>query len=150
MPVLPKQLRTPSKIDEARDGNTDYAPIPEGNYVVELVNISQRTSAAGNERLNFELKVVEDTNGDDEYNNRRVFYGSNINEQGAPWLIRGFDAFGIPHDADIDDMEDYYGTEAKARVAITEYKGEERNDVRSLTPMSVAAATADDDDDWDA
>ena len=146
MPVLPKQLRSKQAVDDARSGGS-FEVIPAGTYVVQLVKITIKPARSGTPRLTMELSVVEDTEGDNQYAKRRVFYASNIDDNGAPWLIRGFDAFGMDHDIDEEDFSDFYGDEVLATVSVGEFNGEATNDVKKLSAMKTVKPTDDDDDD---
>ena len=146
MPVLPKQLRSKQAVEDARSGGS---VIPAGSYVVKLVKVTIKPARSGTPRLSMELSVVEDSEGDDKYKNRRVFYASNIDDSGSPWIIRGFDAFGMPHDIEEEDFHEYYGDEVLATVAVGEFNGDQTNDVKKLSAIGKAAPVdSEEDDEW--
>ncbi|SDI40505.1 DUF669 domain-containing protein [Dolosicoccus paucivorans] len=132
------------KTDYSNLNQTDYKPVPEGEYEVIIHKVEERVSQTGNRGLSIRLDIRRDlkqvpelaeTNG--KYAGRVVFdnrWQSNgkYNTEHFMYLLQ---AVGVPEGTEIKSMNDLYqAIEGKpVRVFIkkeySEYRKEEENSI---------------------
>lgn len=110
----------------------NFEPIPAGDYVLEIENIEERVSKAGNDMLNITFNVAEG-----EYEGRKIFEFYVLSEK-ALWKLKdllialGIDAEGQV-DISIDDLE---GEMLIGNVEIQEQKGyDPSNKIKTHKPL---------------
>lgn len=75
--------------------------VPEGNYEVEVAEVEQKTSEAGNDYLSWEFHVVSP----EKFKGRKLFHNSSLTQQSL-WSLRGIlEAMGIEIPDETMDLE---------------------------------------------
>jgi hypothetical protein len=102
-----------------------FDPLPEGDYIVKVTNVTEKVSQSGNDLLNMEYTVVA---GDDD--GRRVFDNFVLTEKSL-WRFKQFlTTVGIKAvGKESIDTNDIIGKVLMISVGIDEYNGVERNKV---------------------
>lgn len=114
---------------EAQGG---FAPITPGKYEVFIESGQVKLTAAGAPMINWKLTVRDDIEGQ-EFGGRKLFTNLVIQDN-TMGMVQGFlKAVGSPDGAEYADAKavvDFAtGKAVRVSVKITEYKGEERNEV---------------------
>ena len=109
-----------------------FAPLPVGKYEVFIESGQAKTTAKGSPMINWKLNVRGDVEGQG-FGGRKLFTNLVIQEN-TMGMVQGFlKAVGSPEGAEYADAQaviDFAtGRAVKVTVKITQYKGEDRNEV---------------------
>ena len=131
--------------DQATSG--EFEVLPAGDYECFIESGAVKKSAAGNEYLDFKLKVRDDVEGQ-KYGGR-ILWGKLHFTEGAMGVTQGFlIAMGAPKDkefASIEDVKNYVvGKATLAKVKVTQYQGTDRNEVSYMNASKVGGGKIDD------
>ena len=110
----------------------NFEPIPAGDYVLEIENIEEQVSKAGNNMLNITFNVAEG-----EYAGRKIFEFYVLTEK-ALWKMKDLlIALGIDTEGQVDiDIDDLEGEMFIGNVEIQEQKGyEPSNKINTHKPL---------------
>ncbi len=83
-------LFEPLPYDDSEAVEFDNSPVPEGDYVVQLNDFRTGTSQAGNAKVTWEFKIVDD----DEFSERRIWHDTVTTGRGAGMFKGVISAFG--------------------------------------------------------
>lgn len=81
-------------IDTSEAVSFDNSPVPDNDYTLSLVKAKIGVSKAGNPKVDWEFKVVED----DDYNGRRIFHSTNTTGKAAGMFRAVIQGFGYDFD----------------------------------------------------
>lgn len=130
---------------------TGFAPIPDGNYECIIESGVVKTAGTGTKYIDFKLKVRDDV-VDQSYGGR-VLFAKLFFTENTEGMVHGFlDAIGTPEgqafnsaDGGVTSIKDYaVGKAVLAKVAITVYEGNERNEVKYMNASKVGGGKVDD------
>ena len=110
----------------------NFEPIPAGDYVLEIENIEEQVSKAGNNMLNITFNVAEG-----EYAGRKIFEFYVLTEK-ALWKMKDLlIALGIDTEGQVDiDIDDLEGEMFIGNVEIQEQRGyEPSNKINTHKPL---------------
>lgn len=129
---------------EAQGG---FAPIPVGKYEVFIESGEAKKTAAGSPMINWKLNIRGDVDGQ-EYGGRKLFTNLVIQEN-TMGMVQGFlKAIGSPDGAEYPNEQaliDFAtGRATKVTVKITQYKGEDRNEVGYFMESDVGGGKVED------
>jgi len=117
---------------------TDFKPIPEGTYDVTLsgAKVIAESKSSGQPYVELTFTVAEG-----EYAGRRLFRNFSLQPQ-ALWAFKkgmvrlGSDPDNFVGELDLSDIEmlcaDCVGSPARIVVALRDYEGQQRNDVKTV------------------
>lgn len=129
---------------EAQGG---FAPIPVGKYEVFIESGQAKKTSAGAPMINWKLNIRGDVEGQ-EYGGRKLFTNLVIQEN-TMGMVQGFlKAIGSPDGAEYPNEQaliDFAtGRAVKVSVKITQYKGEDRNEVGYFMETEVGGGKLED------
>lgn len=110
----------------------NYEPMPAGDYVLEIEDIEERVSKAGNEMLNITFNVAEG-----EYEGRKIFEFYVLTEK-ALWKLKDLlVALGINTEGQVDvSVDDLVGEMLIGNVEIQEQEGyDPSNKIKTHKPL---------------
>lgn len=110
----------------------NYEPMPAGDYVLEIEDIEERVSKAGNEMLNITFNVAEG-----EYEGRKIFEFYVLTEN-ALWKLKNLlVALGIDTEGQVDvSVDDLVGEMLIGNVVIQEQEGyDPSNKIKTHKPL---------------
>lgn len=93
----------PLEFDDTDAIEFDDSPIPQDDYIVQLEDFKTGTSRAGNPKVTWEFKVVEN----DEYPNRRIWHDTVTIGKGSGMFKAVISAFGY----DANELIAEYGNQ---------------------------------------
>lgn len=137
---------TPFLKADSTKASTGYAVLPAGKYECFIESGAVKTYSTKNKGIEFKLKVRDDVEGQDF--GGRILWGKLFFTDNTEGVIQGFvKAIGTPdgHEfATIEDLKDYaIGRAILAQVKVTEYKGEDRNEVSYMNESKVGGGKID-------
>lgn len=129
------------------EASTGFAPIPAGKYEVFIESGQSKTTSAGSPMINWKLTIRDDVEGQG-YGGRKLFTNLTIQEN-TMGMVQGFlKAIGSPDGKDYNTAQEIIdfatGRAARVTVKITEYKGEDRNEVGGFMESEVGGGKLDD------
>lgn len=80
----------PLPLDTSEAVSFDNSPVPDGDYELQLVNARGGKSGAGNPKIDWEFKVVEN----DAFNEKRIFHTTVTTGKGAGMFQAVIEALG--------------------------------------------------------
>lgn len=115
----------PLPYDDSEAITFDNSPVPDADYTLQLVDFRTGTSQAGNSKITWEFKVVEDP----EYAERRIWHDTVTTGRGAGMFKAVLSGFGY-------DANEYLG-EFGGRITFEALAGlvGERADARVKTDV---------------
>lgn len=120
------------KLDFSNVTGGSFEPIPAGDYVMEIEEVEDQVSKAGNEMLNITFNVAEG-----EYEGRKIFEFYVLTEK-ALWKLKDLlVALGIDADGTVSlDSQDLVGEMFIANVDIQEQEGyDPQNRIKTHKPL---------------
>jgi len=106
----------------------DFSPVPEGEYWLEITDVDQRRTQAGDPMINVEFEITRDRV--DEYNGRKVwtnitFFRDKTNK-GAGIAIHFLHCIGEPYEGKFKvDIMNWIGKQVRAKLIIDTYTGKD-------------------------
>jgi hypothetical protein len=114
--------------------SSDFTPIPEGVYKVQVEKLEAKSSKAGNPMVNVTFNVVEPT----EFLGRKLFT-SLVQIQQAMWKIKEFvKASGIPHSSAGFNLGDALGRQMLVKVLQETYEDNGTAKIRNVVDEFMA------------
>lgn len=97
--------------DDSEEVVFDNTPVPDEDYTLQLEKAEARKSKAGNPKVSWEFKVVED----DEYGNRRIWHDTPTTGRGAGMFKAVVSGMGY----DFDEWFESVGRKLTAEALIS-------------------------------
>lgn len=124
-----------------------FEPIPAGKYEVIIESGQAKTTSAGSPMINWKLNVRSDVEGQN-YGGRKLFTNLVIQEN-TMGMVQGFlKAIGSPDGAEYPNPQaliDFAtGRAARVTVKITQYQGEDRNEIGYFMESEVGGGKTED------
>jgi hypothetical protein len=104
----------------AAEESGSYEPVPEGEYVLTVLKVTDKVTSTGRDMVNLEMAIDEGP-----YRGRKVW--SNVTfipagEAGHGLMVQALKAFGLPFDGELDfDTSDFEGRTCRAKLVIEPY-----------------------------
>jgi hypothetical protein len=104
----------------AAEESGSYEPVPEGEYVLTVLKVTDKETSTGRDMVNLELAIDEGP-----YRGRKVW--TNITfipagEAGHGLMVQALKAFGLPHDGTLDfDTSEFEGRTCRAKLVVEGY-----------------------------
>jgi hypothetical protein len=133
-----------NKILEEQEHDPGYTPVPKGKYTVRVVKAEAVKTGKGDDMLKIVTQVVGGPYDTKQIWTNIVFATSN--PKAMRFTLRKLSALGVtreilgtqnPPPERIADM--IIGAECEAEVSVTEYQGEQRNDIAAFRVVSPGA-----------
>jgi len=116
-------------IDLTTVEDKDFEPIPAGNYVVRVLEATEKSSAKG-KYIKLTLEVTEG-----EYAGRKLFHNLSELPQSLWNLKRFLDAAGVEYGEEGFATEDIQGAELEVSVVQEPYNDKITNKVKGYLPI---------------
>lgn len=134
------------KYDSSKATEGQFAPLPAGDYECIIESGAVKKGSTGNEYIDFKLKVRDDVDG--QAYGGRVLWGKLHFTEASHGILMGFlKNIGTPEGKEfptIESLKDYaVGKAISARVKITQWKGEDRNEVAYMNASKVGGGKID-------
>jgi hypothetical protein len=108
----------------AAEESGSYEPVPEGEYVLTVIKVTDKTTSTGRDMVNLELAVDEGP-----YRDRKVWTNVTFIPAGEPGhglMVQALKAFGLPFDGELDfDTSEFEGRTCRAKLVIEPYTDKE-------------------------
>jgi hypothetical protein len=133
------------KADSSK-ASTGFEVLPAGQYECFIESGAVKTYSTGSTGIEFKLKVRDDVEGQ-KYGGRAL-WGKLFFTANTEGVVQGFvKAIGTPDGHEFeseDDLKDYaIGRAILAQVKVTQYKGEDRNEVSYMNESKVGGGKID-------
>jgi hypothetical protein len=109
-------------------------PVPKGEYLTRVYSHKITKNRNGDPMITWQLVISEG-----EHNGRMLFQRYNITEKGLPYLKSFLEKCKFDWGASFDpntNCKDVYGCEVIAKVDISTWQGEPRNEITGFIPVS--------------
>ena len=121
--------------------DSDFPPLPDGEYIAQIVNSEKRTLKSGSETLVFTWLVI-----DGEYRNRKIFENLYIYDPTRPKQLAFnkqklfFITKACGRDS-INDTVELHNKPCRITVRQHEYNGKTRNEISAYRPITRITET---------
>lgn len=135
------------RFDSKKATENNFAPIPAGNYECIIESGVCKKASTGTEYIDFKLKVRDDVEG--QAHGGRILFGKVFYTEAAMGMFHGFlGSIGATEDMNFPNLEavkNYaVGKAIGAKVKITKFEGEDRNEVGYMFTSKVGGGKIDD------
>ena len=126
-----------------------YTLLPDGDYDLQITNVTEKKSRAGDPMVNVEFEVINNT----DFNGKKIFTNVTFmqaDKPGAGMSTHFLKTIGQPWEGAIEvDAENWVGERVKAKISTREYtndKGKKvtTNDIKSFDVFGDPNAKKDD------
>lgn len=131
-------------VEDNKDSLKSFEIIPDGKYAVKVESAEAKTSANGNPMLEIRLRITEG-----QFASRVLFFRSTATEKSQGIFLRNLAAFGLTSEWLVANSPSFeqiaqmlVEREAVAQVGKSTWQGQERNEVKGVTPKAQSAAPA--------
>jgi len=135
---------------DKKDSKDGYSLIPEGIYEAKIEKIEEKTAKTGNKYKQVTFRLQGENATQKGVSNRLLWDNLVLVEQ-AEWKIQNLlYACGMPYEGTVelsDDWNELIGKKLKIGVGTREYKGKERNEVKSYYSQTTRVKSSDDQKD---
>lgn len=117
---------------DPKDNVKSFDPVPEGEYLLSISNVTPGTTKTGRKKLDLELTIDEGEFLGRKLWNTLVFIPKGENGHGL--MVQTLKAFGLMSGEDNKvslSYEDFKNRTARARVIIDVYEGKKSNKVKT-------------------
>jgi len=114
----------------------DFETMPEGNYLIEVINASvYEAKSSGKDTWCLELEVIEPS----KFAGRKLWLYHGMSEEARSMRKGTMTALGLDPEADNDLIDDVIGLKALATVYHDEWNGQKKEKVRRLRSIKPTA-----------
>ncbi len=131
-------------VEDNKDSIKSFEIIPPSKYLVEVEEASSKTSSNGNPMIEARLRIKEG-----QFASRVLFFRATATDKSQGIFVRNLAAFGLTADWLVQNNPSFdqianalIGRQAVAQVAVTTWQGQERNEVKNVSPAKQDATTA--------
>ena len=124
----------------------DFTPVPKGEYFVQVVEVSENETQAGDARLNLQLRIMKDATGNEKYAGRVLFDSiiAQFEETGEMrnWVLQKIKAISMSTGVTTMPInkDTYLDSVGKVKVKHREWEGEIKAEVSSWIARPAGSA----------
>ena len=124
-----------------------FQPLPAGKYEVFIESGQAKKTSAGSPMINWKLTVRDDVEG--QQGGGRKLFTNLVFQENTMGMVQGFlKAVGSPDGVEYETVEEVIafatGKAVKVSVKITQYQGEDRNEIGYFMPTEVGGGKTED------